>query len=84
MNISENTFKRQCDFIKLHKNYIYIYIFFILFTGTFKIQKTRLQKEGYKPQNSSEKIYFLNSRAGHYQPVTDELYDAINEGKVSL
>ncbi|XP_005743766.1 long-chain fatty acid transport protein 1-like [Pundamilia nyererei] len=53
-------------------------------TGTFKIQKTRLQKEGYKPQNSSEKIYFLNSRAGHYQPVTDELYDAINEGKVSL
>uniref|UniRef100_A0AAX7UN97 Very long-chain fatty acid transport protein n=1 Tax=Astatotilapia calliptera TaxID=8154 RepID=A0AAX7UN97_ASTCA len=35
-------------------------------TGTFKIQKTRLQKEGYKPQNSSEKIYFLNSRAGHY------------------
>lgn len=53
-------------------------------TGTFKIQKTRLQKEGYKPQNSSEKIYFLNSRAGHYESVTEELYDAINEGKVSL
>uniref|UniRef100_A0A669D2Q0 Long-chain-fatty-acid--CoA ligase n=1 Tax=Oreochromis niloticus TaxID=8128 RepID=A0A669D2Q0_ORENI len=53
-------------------------------TGTFKIQKTRLQKEGYKPQNSSEKIYFLNSHAGHYESVTEELYDAINEGKVSL
>uniref|UniRef100_A0A3Q0S8Y8 Very long-chain fatty acid transport protein n=1 Tax=Amphilophus citrinellus TaxID=61819 RepID=A0A3Q0S8Y8_AMPCI len=53
-------------------------------TGTFKIQKTRLQREGYKPQNTSEEIYFLNSRAGRYEPVTDELYDAINEGKVSL
>ncbi|XP_054460672.1 long-chain fatty acid transport protein 1-like [Anoplopoma fimbria] len=53
-------------------------------TGTFKIQKTRLQKEGYKPQDSSEKIYFLNSRAGRYEAVTDELYNAIMEGKVCL
>ncbi|XP_008286762.1 long-chain fatty acid transport protein 1-like [Stegastes partitus] len=53
-------------------------------TGTFKIQKTRLQKEGYKPQDTSEKIYFLNSRAGCYEAVTDELYKAIMEGNVSL
>ncbi|XP_054636177.1 long-chain fatty acid transport protein 1-like isoform X2 [Dunckerocampus dactyliophorus] len=53
-------------------------------TGTFKIQKTRLQKEGYKPQNSEEKIYFLNSRVGSYEAVTDELFDAIMEGRVRL
>ncbi|XP_044046182.1 long-chain fatty acid transport protein 1-like [Siniperca chuatsi] len=53
-------------------------------TGTFKIQKTRLQKEGYKPQNSSEKLFFLNSRAGRYEAVTDELYNAIMEGRVCL
>ncbi|XP_040002392.1 long-chain fatty acid transport protein 1-like [Xiphias gladius] len=53
-------------------------------TGTFKIQKMRLQREGYKPQNSSEKIYFLNSRAGCYEAVTDELHNAIMEGKVCL
>ncbi|XP_028256771.1 long-chain fatty acid transport protein 1-like isoform X2 [Parambassis ranga] len=53
-------------------------------TGTFKIQKTRLQREGYKPQDKSEKIYFLNSRAGCYKLVTDELYEAIMKGKVSL
>uniref|UniRef100_A0AAQ5Z275 Very long-chain fatty acid transport protein n=1 Tax=Amphiprion ocellaris TaxID=80972 RepID=A0AAQ5Z275_AMPOC len=53
-------------------------------TGTFKIQKARLQREGYKPQETSEKIYFLNSRAGCYEAVTDELYNAIMEGKASL
>ncbi|XP_040893191.1 long-chain fatty acid transport protein 1-like [Toxotes jaculatrix] len=53
-------------------------------TGTFKIQKTRLRKEGYKPQDPSESIYFLNSRAGRYEAVTDELLNAIMEGKVHL
>ncbi|XP_019119427.2 long-chain fatty acid transport protein 1 [Larimichthys crocea] len=53
-------------------------------TGTFKIQKTRLQREGYKPQDSSEEIYFLNSRAGRYEAVTDELYSAITEGRACL
>ncbi|XP_061577233.1 long-chain fatty acid transport protein 1-like isoform X2 [Cololabis saira] len=53
-------------------------------TGTFKIQKIRLQSEGYKPQDTSEKIYFLNSRAGCYEVVTDDLYEAIKEGKVFL
>ncbi|XP_033480303.2 long-chain fatty acid transport protein 1-like [Epinephelus lanceolatus] len=53
-------------------------------TGTFKIQKTRLQREGYQPQDSDDEIYFLNSRAGRYEAVTDELYNAIMEGKVRL
>uniref|UniRef100_A0A3Q1JI98 Very long-chain fatty acid transport protein n=1 Tax=Anabas testudineus TaxID=64144 RepID=A0A3Q1JI98_ANATE len=53
-------------------------------TGTFKIQKMRLQREGYKPQDSSDKIYFLNGRAGCYEAVTDELFNAIMEGKVRL
>ncbi|XP_035516338.1 long-chain fatty acid transport protein 1-like [Morone saxatilis] len=53
-------------------------------TGTFKIQKARLQREGYKPQDSSEKIYFLDSRAGRYEAVTDGLYSAIMEGRVCL
>uniref|UniRef100_A0A3Q3XBU1 Very long-chain fatty acid transport protein n=1 Tax=Mola mola TaxID=94237 RepID=A0A3Q3XBU1_MOLML len=53
-------------------------------TGTFKLQKTRLQREGYKPRGWTEKIYFLNSRAGSYEAVTDELYGAIMEGRVHL
>ncbi|XP_077426995.1 long-chain fatty acid transport protein 1-like [Vanacampus margaritifer] len=53
-------------------------------TGTFKIQKMQLQKEGYKSQNPREKIYFLNSAAGCYEAVTDELYDSITEGRARL
>lgn len=53
-------------------------------TGTFKITKTRMQREGYKPQNSSEKLYFLDSRADRYLEITDKLYQDITEGKVQL
>uniref|UniRef100_A0A8C5N8W4 long-chain-fatty-acid--CoA ligase n=1 Tax=Gouania willdenowi TaxID=441366 RepID=A0A8C5N8W4_GOUWI len=53
-------------------------------TGTFKIQKMRLQKEGFKPSNPSEKMYFLNSRTGSYVAITDELYNDIMEKKVRL
>ncbi|XP_037546092.1 long-chain fatty acid transport protein 1 [Nematolebias whitei] len=53
-------------------------------TGTFKIQKTRLQREGYKPQESSEMIYYLNNHAGRYKALTEELYKDIMDGKTSL
>ncbi|XP_076841968.1 long-chain fatty acid transport protein 1b [Brachyhypopomus gauderio] len=53
-------------------------------TGTFKIQKTRLQKEGYNPQHSADRFYFLNSRMGRYEALTEELYNDILEGRVSL
>ncbi|XP_012689335.1 long-chain fatty acid transport protein 1 [Clupea harengus] len=53
-------------------------------TGTFKIQKTRLQKEGFDPRHSTDRIYFLNSRVGRYEAVTEDLYSAITEGRVCL
>uniref|UniRef100_A0A3B4BLB1 long-chain-fatty-acid--CoA ligase n=1 Tax=Periophthalmus magnuspinnatus TaxID=409849 RepID=A0A3B4BLB1_9GOBI len=53
-------------------------------TGTFKITKTKLQREGFKPQNSSEKLYFLDIRADRYVEVTSELYQDITEGRVYL
>ncbi|KAJ8345314.1 hypothetical protein SKAU_G00295070 [Synaphobranchus kaupii] len=53
-------------------------------TGTFKIQKTRLQREGYDPRLTNDRIYFLNSRAGRYEAVNEKLYSAIVEGRVSL
>ncbi|XP_038836595.1 long-chain fatty acid transport protein 1-like [Salvelinus namaycush] len=53
-------------------------------TGTFKIQKTRLQREGYDPRVSTDQIYFLNSRAGRYEAVNEELHSAIVEGRMAL
>lgn len=52
--------------------------------GTFKIQKTRLQREGYDPRLTTDQIYFLNTRAAHYEAVDEELYNAIAEGRMSL
>lgn len=52
--------------------------------GTFKIQKTRLQREGFDPRLTTDQIYFLNSRAARYVPVDEELYNSIVEGRMSL
>lgn len=52
--------------------------------GTFKIQKTRLQREGYDPRLTSDQIYFLNSKAPRYEAIDEELYNAIVEGRISL
>ncbi|XP_061761064.1 long-chain fatty acid transport protein 1a isoform X1 [Nerophis ophidion] len=53
-------------------------------TGTFKIQKTRLQREGFDPRLTSDRIYFLNSKSAPYVAVDEELYVAIVEGRVHL
>lgn len=53
-------------------------------TGTFKIQKTRLQREGYDPRLTADQIYVLNSRAGRYEAVDEELFNAIADGRMSL
>lgn len=53
-------------------------------TGTFKIQKTRLQREGFDPRLTNDKIYFLNTRGARYEAMNEELYNAIVEGRMSL
>lgn len=53
-------------------------------TGTFKIQKTRLQREGYDPRVTDDQIYFLNSRAGRYEVVNEKMFSALEGGRVSL
>lgn len=53
-------------------------------TGTFKIQKTRLQREGYDPRLTTDQIYVLNARAVRYEAVDDELYAAIADGRMPL
>ncbi|KAK3532592.1 hypothetical protein QTP86_025363 [Hemibagrus guttatus] len=53
-------------------------------TGTFKIQKTRLQKEGFNPRITADQLYFLNSRAGRYEVMTEEMCNALVEGRIPL
>ncbi|KAL1005092.1 hypothetical protein UPYG_G00054410 [Umbra pygmaea] len=53
-------------------------------TSTFKIQKSRLQREGYDPRHSTDRIFFFNSRRGQYEAVTEQLYCDIVEGRIHL
>ncbi|KAJ6652983.1 hypothetical protein lerEdw1_010252 [Lerista edwardsae] len=53
-------------------------------TGTFKIQKTRLQREGYDPHQTSDRLHFLDVKLGKYLPLDEHVYERIRAGKVSL
>mgnify|MGYP006952291446 CR=1 FL=1 len=49
-------------------------------TGTFKLKKMDLQKEGFDPRKIKNKLYYLND--GKYQELTSEVYDSILKGTV--
>lgn len=51
-------------------------------TGTFKIKKTDLQKEGFNPSAVKDKLYLYSSN--DYVPLTEELYDNLITGKIRL
>ncbi|XP_060108620.1 long-chain fatty acid transport protein 1 [Heteronotia binoei] len=53
-------------------------------TGTFKIQKTRLQRENYDPHQTSDRLYFLDVKLGKYLPLDESTFERIQAGKVSL
>ncbi|PNJ28569.1 SLC27A1 isoform 4, partial [Pongo abelii] len=52
--------------------------------GTFKIQKTRLQREGFDPRQTSDRLFFLDLKQGHYLPLNEAVYTRICSGAFSL
>lgn len=55
-----------------------------LFAGTFKIQKTRLQHEGFDPRQTSDRLFFLDLKQGHYLPLDQDVYSRICAGAFAL
>lgn len=53
-------------------------------TGTFKIQKTRLQHEGFDPRQTSDRLFFLDLKQGHYLPLDQSVYTRICSGAFAL
>ncbi|XP_016013268.1 long-chain fatty acid transport protein 1 [Rousettus aegyptiacus] len=53
-------------------------------TGTFKIQKTRLQHEGFDPHQTSDRLFFLDLKQGHYLPLDQDVYARICSGAFAL
>lgn len=53
-------------------------------TGTFKIRKTDLVKEGLTPRDPSEPIYLFDAETEHYRPLDETTRTAILEGRLRL
>ncbi|NXX99776.1 S27A1 protein, partial [Centropus bengalensis] len=57
---------------------------FFFQSGTFKIKKTRLQREGFDPHQTSDRLFFLDIKLGKYIPLDECLYERICSGKAAL
>ena len=62
------------------------YILIIIFkqSGTFKLKKRKLQKEGFNPRDISDPLYFVDGDHATYIPLSQELYDKIVNGQLRL
>lgn len=52
--------------------------------GTFKIQKSRLQREGFDPRQTSDRLFFLDLKQGRYLPLDESVHARICAGDFSL
>ncbi|XP_023953003.1 long-chain fatty acid transport protein 4 [Bicyclus anynana] len=54
-------------------------------TGTFKMKKTDLQREGFDPSLvKSDKLYYLDLKKGKYLPLGPEEFEKITNGQIRL
>lgn len=59
-------------------------IYISLVSGTFKIQKTYLQKEGFNIYKITDPLYIFDIKSSKYIPLTQELYSDILSNKLRL
>ncbi|XP_052095363.1 long-chain fatty acid transport protein 4-like [Mytilus californianus] len=53
-------------------------------TGTHKLKKVDLAKEGFNPNIIKDHLYYLNSKTQQYEPLTVQVYNDICSGKIRL
>ncbi|XP_076056825.1 long-chain fatty acid transport protein 4-like isoform X2 [Oratosquilla oratoria] len=53
-------------------------------TGTYKLKKVNLQKEGFDVSQVKDKLYFLDAKNGKYIDLSAELYEKISSGQARL
>ena len=53
-------------------------------TGTFKMKKTDLQKEGFDPRSVKDALYFLHPQHNRYVPLDTSLYETIQSGTLRV
>lgn len=57
-------------------------VIFVRISGTYKMKKIDLQKEGFDVTRVSEKIYFFNG--GKYVLMDNELYSKLLRGEIRV
>lgn len=50
-------------------------------TGTYKLKKLDLQKEGYNPKTITDSLYYLTTK-GCFELLTEEIYEQISKGAI--
>jgi len=53
-------------------------------TSTFKLRKVDYRKEGFDPNKIKDNLYFLDAKKGQYIPLTPEVFQDIQLGKIRL
>jgi acyl-CoA synthetase (AMP-forming)/AMP-acid ligase II len=53
-------------------------------TGTFKLRKVNLKKEGYNPNNISDPLYIWDSKSKCLKKFTPDIYQSIDNGDLRL
>ncbi|XP_037357650.1 long-chain fatty acid transport protein 2 [Talpa occidentalis] len=53
-------------------------------TGTFKHRKVTLVEEGFNPAVIKDALYFLDNKEKTYVPMTEDIYNAINDKTLKL
>jgi fatty-acyl-CoA synthase len=53
-------------------------------TGTFKMKKTDLQKEGFDPRSVKDPLFFLHPQQNAYVPLDASLYETIQSGTLRI
>lgn len=53
-------------------------------TGTYKLNKLELVKEGFNPVVIKDPLYFLDEKVKSYVPMNNNIYQAILEKKLKL
>lgn len=53
-------------------------------TATFKLKKKELMEQGFNVSLHDDPMYFLDPKSSMFVPLTQKLYDDINQGVVRL
>nr|XP_061812374.1 long-chain fatty acid transport protein 2-like [Nerophis lumbriciformis] len=53
-------------------------------TGTFKLVKSRLVKEGFDPSSITEPLYFMDDKEKKYVPLTMEIIHGVTSGNIKI